>query len=131
MTSSLDFVMGIAICLLSVYDTANTEHRIKKYGLDVELNPAMGWLVPRLGLDLALALAIMIPTLAMTAVFISLGWRTVLAVWLGMKAITARYQYISSQLEEEIDKIRAIQDLNRSTAAPPCPVDDSRPGKSS
>lgn len=126
MTSSLDFIMAIVVCLLAVYDSSVTQRRIQKYGLDVELNPTIHWLTPRVGLDVAIALGIMIPTLAIASVLAKMDWTTPLAMWLGAKLITARYQMISTRLEAEMDE--QLRSRSTEMAASSLPPEDSRPG---
>lgn len=113
----LDFAMAVIVCLLGVFDSSTTESRIGKYGLEVELNPTIRWMAPKIGLPLAIGLGIMMPTLAISTALVALGWTTALAVWLGAKLITARYQMLSLKLEAEMDRQMAALQVRGATTA--------------
>ena len=118
-------VMAFAIFVLAAHDCTFTERRIKKYGSDVEHNWLVSKLLPILGLDLAMAFGIMVPTLAWVSWFAAKDWTIVLAMWLGAKLLNTRYQYLSLALEAEIDRIR-----NGGTATSSLPPEDTHPGGS-
>ena len=101
-------VMAFAIFVLAAHDCTFTERRIKKYGRDVECSWVVYQLLPFVGIDLALALGIMVPTLAVVSVMAARNWTIALAMWLGAKLLNTRYQYLSLALEAEMDRIRGV-----------------------
>ena len=124
------FAMAVLIFILAAHDSAFTEGRIKKYGPDVEVNWAVWQLIPFVGLQWSLALGIMIPTLAIVSILAANNLTIPLAMWLGAKLLNLRYQYLSLQLEKEIDRLRTQQakDRNSGTVTSSSPSDSSHPG---
>jgi hypothetical protein len=117
MASTSSIVMAFAIFVLAAHDCTFTERRIKKFGGDIEMSWLVYNLLPFVGLQLALAFGIMIPTLVLVSIFAVRNWTILLAIWLGAKLLNVRYQYLSLQLEAEIDRIRSASTRSSSNAS--------------
>jgi hypothetical protein len=116
-TSTAAFVMAFAIFALAAHDCTFTERQIARYGPEVETNWAFHQLVPFIGIQWALAVGIMIPTLAVVSVLAARNWTIPLAMWLGAKILNTRYQYLSLALEAEVDRIRSASMRSSSNAS--------------
>lgn len=121
--SNLAAGLAVGIFLLTCHDSAFSERRIKKYGLDVETSWLITTLAPFTGLQLALAFGLVIPSLVIVAILAVNGWTTWMAMWFGAKLLNLRYQYFSMALEAEVDRLRSIP-----TEASSLPRDDGPSG---
>lgn len=102
-----NLVMGLGIITLGAYDATLTARRMRKYGPKVELNRVILQLHNWLGTEAAVQIGIMLPSVLVCLLGVVFNLPGFLGFVLGARFITARYQYISFQLEAEFDKIRA------------------------
>ena len=76
--------------LLALYDASFTKWRLKKHGVDIELNPSIRWLCQRVGLDFGVDLGLALTTM----LFVVLGWffPSVLTFMLGVRVCLYLFQ---------------------------------------
>lgn len=117
------WALAFGIFVLTCHDCTFTRRRIQKYGRDVEFSWLVYNLMPFAGLEVAMALGMVIPTIVIVGVFLTFGWKTILAIWFGAKILNTRYQYLSLVVEAEIDRLRGSGTVTSSS-----PSDASHPG---
>lgn len=105
--ATTDVLLAIGVLLVTMYGAQVTEHRMRKYGVGVELSRILTWLASHLGIDLAIALGVMLPM--MTAVSLGVVWHLsgLLGFLFGYQLLHAKFQYLSLKFEPEIDRVRA------------------------
>lgn len=82
--------LGVTIGLASLVDVLISWKQAKRFGSEIELNPLVSWLMPRLGNLLGSAVGILTPTAAIVALL----WHAplVLAIYTGIKLHTTLQQ---------------------------------------
>lgn len=120
MPATTDVLMAIATSVVTLYGAQVTEHRMRKYGVSVEMSRLVTWLAENFGIDLAIAVGIMLPMLFTVSVATARGWSGVLGFLLGYQLLHAKFQWLSLKFEPEIDRVRAER-----MASPSKPLSES------
>jgi len=74
-------------------DASVTERRAQEFGLDVELNPAVRWLMGRLGIRAGILVGIFVPSLALA--YVAWPWPLAFGVVVGFRLCFATLQLLS------------------------------------
>ena len=91
-------IILLAIFLaLASFDAAYTIRMLSKHGVEIELNPAIRWLVARFGLLTGVWAGVMIPTLAIAA--LAILWPPLLAVMIPARALLCGMQLARTRNE--------------------------------
>ena len=77
--------------LLTFLDLEFSKRKIAEYGIDVELNPAIKWLIKKTNIDWGVTLGVLIPTSGLVVA----GWYfpMILAFMLGVRSLLFLLQY--------------------------------------
>lgn len=103
---TLAFVSSLADCLF-------TYRRIEKYGLEIELNPAIRWLSKYTQSLLATMVGIMLPSWLLMGGLVFLNWEAGLAAYAGARVTLNWFQIASIRYEESYDEyLRTVKERN-------------------
>jgi hypothetical protein len=95
-------VLTILCLLLAAFDCVITEKRIRKYGVQVELNAGIRWLATKLGAPMGSYIGVLLPAVAFIAVCISFRAPSVLALMVGFRGRAFFNQVESVIFEKQI-----------------------------
>src|SRR5215472_17241457 len=107
MPTAPNVLMAVGVLLCGFYSAQVTEHRMRKYGIGVEMSRITVWLAENLGIDMAIALGVALPLMTLVAVATTRNWSGILGILLGYELLHAKFQYLSLKFEPEIDRVRA------------------------
>lgn len=94
----------LAATLISGYDYALTLRRYRKYGIGVELNPAVSYLIRNVGLQNGLLSWTLVPHALFSYICWTYDWRIGYAFYFGYLVRYWLLQLASLSLEREIDR---------------------------
>jgi hypothetical protein len=98
-------LLAIGTLALASIDMWFTKRRVLKYGAVVELNPGLKRDAELGQLDVALLRRILLPNIAGIALLVFFGWQTPLAIFFGVRATIAYFQFVGLSLEKKFDEL--------------------------
>lgn len=118
--------LAILNIILAGFDAWLTSQRMKRYGLDVELDSTTKKLAALLGKDFGPALAIYIPATVQSFLFTYLAWPAILGIFVGFRLSKFWMQLRSIQFERDLRQFKHALDTGRrsSNSGPTPPPDD-------
>lgn len=99
----LSLLLGLGSLACGCFDIWFTKRRLLKYGVDVELNPAIKQAALSSKLDLVLLKHILLKTALPVFLGVYFDLSTLLALYLGFKSAVVYFQLLSLQLEKYIE----------------------------
>jgi len=104
---------------LAAFDSWLTRRRMRDYGLNVELNPAIRFLCAVCGLEVGIMLGVMLPVAAQTLLLTWLNWPIAFALLIGFRTKLFVIQLQSLQFEKQLKAIRKELEIGDHSAEPP------------
>ena len=103
-------ILVILYFLLACFDAWLTRRRIRDYGIRVELNTLLQWIIVHTNLEVALFIGILLPSVALCGLCLLFNSPLILAVFVGFRARWFWLQIESLAFERELKRFKSKLD---------------------